>query len=339
MHRREFISLLGGAAACWPLAARAQQGDRVRRIGVLIGGDEGDPERQASVAAWRKALADLGWVEGRNLHIDWRWAAADSNRARTYAAELVTLNPELIFGDNTFVMTALQQATHVIPIIFARVQDPIGSGFVGSLARPGGNLTGFADGEASVVGKLVELMREIAPHVTRVAIFASGIDTQSVQRCNASAACARAAEEAKTAASLLGLRPIFVPVQDPHEIEEAIVALAKEPNGGLIVASNPFLLLHRKLIIELAARHKLPVIYSNLNYVRDGGLMFYGVDQIEQYRGAAGYVDRILKSTKPSDLPVQLPIKYRLVVNMKTAKAIGLGVPLSILMRIDEVIE
>jgi putative ABC transport system substrate-binding protein len=230
----------------------------------------------------------------------------------------------------------------VIPIVFARVQDPIGSGFVGSLARPGGNITGFADGEASVVGKLVELMREIAPDVTRVAVFASpqiGIDTQSAQGCTASAACSRAAEEAKTAASLLGLRPTFVPVQDPHEIEDAIVALAKDPNGGLIVPSNPFLLLHRKLIIELAARHKLPVIYSNLNYVRDGGLMFYGVDQIEQYRGAAGYVDRILKGTRPSDLPIQLPIKYRLVVNLRTAKALGLGVPLSILMRIDEVIE
>jgi putative tryptophan/tyrosine transport system substrate-binding protein len=326
MRRREFITL-GGAAAAWPLRARAQQDGRVRRIGALIGGDEGDVERQASVAALRKALQDLGWTEGRNLRIDLRWAASDANRARTYAVELVALNPDVMFADNTFVVAALQQATRILPIVFARVTDPADRGFVSSLARPGGNITGFADRESSSLGKLAEFMKEIAPQVARVALITSTI------------ANIRGVQEAGAAASSVGLRHVVAVVKEPREIEEAIVALGTEPNGSLIIVSDPFVMFHRRLIIELAARHKLPAIYSIADYVRDGGLMSYGVDRFEQYRGAAGYIDRILKGAKPADLPVQLPIKYQLVVNMKTAKALGLDMPPSILMRIDEVIE
>ena len=333
MKRREFITLLGGAAAAWPHAARAQQTGQVRRIGALIGGEEGDSERQSYVAAFKDALQGLGWIEGRNLQIDWRWAATDVSGARTYAAELVALHPDLLFGDNSFVIAELQRATRIIPIIFARLQDPIGSGFVGSLARPEGNITGFSDGEPSARGKLAELMKEIAPSVRRVAILLGPTFLPITRTPNPNA------REAETAASLVGLQPILVPTHDPREIENAITALAKETNGGLITASNALLPAHRKLVIELAARHKLPAIYSGPIWVREGGLMSYGADQIDQYRGAAGYVDRILKGAKPSDLPVQQPIKYRLVVNVKTAKALGLDLPLSVLVRIDEVIE
>jgi ABC-type uncharacterized transport system substrate-binding protein len=330
MDRREFITLLGGAAAAWPLAARAQQDGRVRRIGAMIGGDETDVERQANLGAFRKMLQDPGWIEGRNLRLDVRWAAADIGRARALATELVALNPDLLFGDNTFVVSALQQATRTLPIIFARVTDPIASGFVSSLARPGGNITGFADSELSAYGKLAEIMTEIAPDVTRVAILFG------VFQGPLGLGGARFLE---TAASSVGLQPTIVDIQEPREIEDAIAMFAKEPHGGIIIPSDPFVLLHRKLIIDLAARHKLPALYRFPIYVQDGGLMSYGVDLAEQYRGAAGYVDRVLKGAKPADLPVQLPVKYRLVVNMKAAKALGVDVPLSILMRIDEVIE
>jgi putative ABC transport system substrate-binding protein len=334
MQRRQFITLLGGAAAAWPLAARAQQpSGRVRRIGALIGGDESDADRQATVAAFRKALQDLGWTEGRNLRIDWRWAANDANRARTYAAELVALNPDLLFGDNSFVVRELQQATRTLPIIFARTTDPVRAGFVGSLARPGGNITGFADRETSSLGKLAEFLKEVAPQVTRVALITStitgsGLDNRPL------------ALEVASAASSLGLRPNIVDVHgNTGEIQDTIVALAKEPNGGLIIVSGPFILFHRKLVIELAARHKLPAVYSHSIYTRDGGLLSYAVDRDDQYRGAAGYVDRILKGAKPADLPVQQPIKYHFVLNMKTAKALGLDIPLKLHAFADEVIE
>jgi putative ABC transport system substrate-binding protein len=316
----------------WPVAASAQQYGRVRRIGALIGGDESDADRQATVAAFRKALQDLGWTEGRNLRIDWRWAANDANRARTYAAELVALNPDLLFGDNSFVVHELQQATRILPIIFARTTDPVGAGFVDSLARPGGNITGFADTERSTLGKLAEIMKEVAPQVTRVALITSTI-TGTIPNSGL-------APEVASAASSLGLPTIVVDVHgNTGEIEDAIVAQAKEPNGGLIVVSGPFILFHRKLVIELAARHKLPAVYSHLNFAKDGGLISYGVDRGDQYRGAAGYVDRILKGAKPTDLPVQQPIEYHFVLNLKTAKAHGLPVPQSILLRATEVIE
>jgi ABC-type uncharacterized transport system substrate-binding protein len=326
--RRGFITLLGGTVGAWPLGAGAQQGDRVGRVGVLIGGNENDADRQATLLAFRSTLWGLGWVEGRNLRIDLRWAEGNIDHARTYAAELVALKPNVLFGDNTFVIVELQQATRAIPIIFARVTDPIASGFVDSLARPGGNITGFADAETQARSKLVELMREIAPAVMRIAILWAPLQSAP-----------GLVETAEAAASLVGLRAIRAPVQEPRQIEEAIVAMAKEPNGGLIIVSDPFTLLHRKLIVELAASHKVPAVYGNTIFVEDGGLASYGADQVEEYRGAAGYVDRILKGAQSSDLPVQAPIKYRLVVNMKIAKALGLRLPLTVLGRADEVIE
>jgi ABC-type uncharacterized transport system substrate-binding protein len=300
----------------------------MRRIGALIGGDEGDPERQAYVAAFRETLGRLGRVEGRNVSIDWRWSATDASRARSHAAELVALNPDLLFGDNSFVLLELQQVTRTVPIVFARVNDPIANGFVGSLSRPGGNITGFSDGEPSARRKLVELMKEIAPNVRQIGIIAS-----------AARAGGPNLQEAEHAASLIGLQFAIVRGPDPAEIENGILELAKGSNSGLITVSNALPASHRRLIIELAARYKLPAIYSGPIWVTEGGLMSYGTDQIEQYRGAASYVDRILKGAKPTDLPVQRPIKYRLVVNMKTAKAMGLDLPLGILVRIDEVIE
>ena len=325
--RREFITLLGGAAA-WPLAARAQQPSPMRRIGVLVGGRESDAERQGYVAAFRSTLQGLGWVEGRNLRIDLRWAEGNVDHARAYAADLVALKPNVLFGDNTFVIIELQQATRAIPIIFARVTDPIASKFIDSLERPGGNITGFADAETQARGKLVELIKEIDPAVMRIAILWAPLQVAP-----------GIVETAEAAASLVGLRAIRAPVREPRQIEEAIVAMAKEPNGGLIIVSDPFTLLHRKLIADLAARHKLPAVYGNTIFVEDGGLASYGVDQVEEYRGAASYIDRILKGAQSSDLPVQGPIKYRLVVNMKIAKALGLTVPITLLGRADEVIE
>jgi putative tryptophan/tyrosine transport system substrate-binding protein len=290
MRRREFIAVLGGIVA-WPAAAWAQQPSRMRRIGVLIGADEGDQGRQANLAEFRTALQNLGWTEERNLHIDVRWAANDASRVRTYAAELVALNPDAIFGDNTFVLKELKQATHTLPIIFARVTEPILNGLVGSLTHPGGNITGFADKELSSLGKLPQIMKEIAPNVKRVGLLANlpPLPNGTV-----------------AAAASVNLRPVLTIVHAPREIENAMVALGKEPNIGLIIPTSPFMLMHRKLIIELAARNKLPTIYSLAVYVRDGGLISYGVDQNDQYRGAARYVDRILKGEKPADLPVQL---------------------------------
>jgi putative ABC transport system substrate-binding protein len=327
MRRREFITLLGGAAA-WPLAARGQQDGRLRRIGALIGGAQGDAEREVNVTAFQNALAGLSWIEGRNLSIDWRWAASDAGRARIYAAELVSLTPDVIFGDNTYVVRALQQATRTIPIVFARVTDAITPGFVNGLAHPDGNITGFADNEESSVGKLAELMREVAPEVTRVAI----IFNQQVQR-------ERFRQTLERTTSQVGLKPAFFEVQDARDIEEAIATFATEPNGGLIIGGGAVVLLHRETLIKVAARYRLPAIYRLSIFVQDGGLMSYGPVLIDQYRGAADYVDRILRGAKPGDLPVQLPIKYRLVVNMKTAKELSRDIPLSILMRIDEVIE
>jgi len=328
MRRRELITLIGGAAAAWPLAARAQQPSPMRRIGVLVGGRESDAERQGYVAAFRSTLQGLGWVEGRNLRIDLRWTEGNVDHARAYAADLVALKPNVLFGDNTFVIIELQQATRAIPIIFARVTDPIASKFIDSLARPGGNITGFADAETQARGKLAELMREIAPAVMRIAILWAPLQTAP-----------GLVETAEAAATLVGLRAIRAPVQEPHQIEEAIVAMVQEPNGGLVIVSDPFTVLHRELIAESAARYKLPAVYGNTIFVEDGGLASYGVDQVEEYRGAAGYVDRILKGEKPGELPVQFPTKYKLVINLKTAKALGLEVPFLMQQRADELIE
>ena len=329
MQRRNFITLLGGAVTAWPLKARAQQPERVRRIGVLIGADESDPDRQIWIAEFRKTLTELGWIDGRNIRIDWRWAAGDRDRASTYATELVALKPDVLFGDNTFVVIELQQATRTLPIVFAMVNNPILSGFVTSLARPGGNITGFSDSEPLSLSKLPEFIKQIAPHVTSVAIIADGLTQAAKTRTQGVA----------TAALSVGLKVIVVEVRDTRAIEDAIVGFGQEPNGGLIVPGNPITNLHRKLILALAARYKLPVICGFRYYAADGGLLSYGTKTSEQYRGAAGYIDRILKGAKPTELPVQQPTKFELVINLKTAKALGLEVPPMLLARADEVIE
>jgi ABC-type uncharacterized transport system substrate-binding protein len=330
MKRREFIAGLGSAAA-WPLAAHAQQGQRVRRIGALIGTAEGDAERQAWVAEFRTALQELGWAEGRNIQIDWRWAASDRSRAQTYAAELVALKPDALFGDNSFVVTALQGATRTLPIVFAAVNNPIVSGFVGSLARPGGNITGFADSEPSSLARLVEFIRLIAPRVTRVGIIGDeGLTESGKARTKAVA----------TAASSAGLSVMVFEVHDSRDIEAAIGGIGQEPNGGLIVPGNYLTNLHRKSIFVLAARYKLPAVFGYRLFVTDGGgLLSYGTKTSEQYRGAAGYIDRILKGARPDELPVQLPTKFEMVINPNTAKALGLTVPETLLATADEVIQ
>jgi putative ABC transport system substrate-binding protein len=331
MRRRELITLLGGAAAAWPMAARAHQpSGRVRRIGALIGRDESDPGLQADLAAFRSILSGLGWTEGRNLQIDWRFVTAgDASQARTHAQELIASRPDVIFATNTFIVAELQRATGTIPIVFAVVTDAIASGFVATLPRPGGNITGFSNQESPSLGKLAELIKEIVPNAKRVGIIHNRIPNTADL----------GAQEVVRATSLLGLQPISLSSGDARELESAIATFAQEPNGALIIPGDPVTFAHRKLIIATAAQHKIPAVFSTRDNVVDGGLLSYGIDRPEQFCGAAGYVDRILKGAKPAELPVQLPVKYQLVVNMKTARALGLEMPLSILMRIDEVIE
>jgi putative tryptophan/tyrosine transport system substrate-binding protein len=325
MRRREFITLVGGAAA-WPLAALAQQGERTRRLGALIGGDERDPERQGCVAEFREGLVEHGWVEGRNIQIDWRWAAANNVRAATYAGELVALRPDILFGDNTFVVVELQKATRSLPIVFAHVNDPIEFRFVGSLARPGGNITGFADGEPVSLTKLPEFIRQIAPQTDSVAIVVGQEPTVR-------------SEGIARAASSIGLRAKILLVHDDHEIREAFAGLAREPNTGLIVPGDPVTLRNRGLIVDLAAQYRMPATYGAIYWATPGGLLCYGPVTGEQYRGAAGYVDRILKGARPDELPVQAPTKYELIINLKTAKALGLTVSNQMQLLADQVIE
>jgi putative ABC transport system substrate-binding protein len=329
MRRREFIALLGGTATAWPLAARAQQPERVRRIGVLMNLSSDNPEGQARNAAFLQGLQQLGWTDGRNVRIDYRWGASDPNRIRRYAAELVALAPDVILASGSPVIGALQQATRSVPIVFMQVVDPVGSGFVASMARPGGNVTGFAAYEFGISGKWLELLKEIAPKVTRVAVLRDPILTTAVGQFAA----------IQTAAPSFGVELSPVDVRDAPEIERAVTAFARESNGGLIVPAGPLAALHRELIITLAARHRLPAVYSVRFYVAGGGLISYGPDSIDQVRSATGYVDRILKGEKPADLPVQAPTKYELVINLKTAKALGLDVPPMLLARADAVIE
>ena len=328
MKRREFISLLGGAAAGWPLAASAQQTGQMKRIGMLMGNAENDPEGQARIAALRQGLEKLGWIEGRNIKIDYRWAGDDSSRLRILAAELVAIAPDLLFGAGTAATAPLWQATRTIPIVFAQVTDPVALGFVASLARPGGNITGFATYEHTVAVKWLELLKQIAPHVSRVAVI--------YPQANPSSDGFIAAIEA--GAPSFGVRLFPSAVRNGAEIERAIEAIAAEPNGGLIALPGP-LTVHRELIIALAARHRLPAVYAFRYWVTSGGLASYGVDNIHLYRSAASYIDRILKGNKPADLPVQFATKFELVINLKTAAALGLDVPVMLLARTDEVIE
>jgi ABC-type uncharacterized transport system substrate-binding protein len=329
MKRREFISLLGGAAATWPLAARAEQGGRMRRIGVLQAVGESDPEAQLRRRAFVGNLQKLGWTEGANVTIDYRWAGGDADRIRLYATELTGMRPDVIWTSGALPLLPLKRATRTIPIVFTQIYDPVGSGFVASLTRPGGNITGFTLGEFSMGGKILEVLKEAAPQVNRVAVILNLEQPPHV-------AMWRSIE---ATAPLFGVRLTPADMQGPAEIEHTIEAFAREPNGGLIVLPGPISIAHRELITALAARHRLPAAYAFRFFVTGGGLVSYGIDSAEQSRQAAGYVDRILKGENPGDLPVQQPTKFELVINLKTAKALGLDVPPSLLARADEVIE
>jgi putative ABC transport system substrate-binding protein len=329
MRRREVISLLGAAAVPWPLAARAQQGEPMRRIGVLMNAAADDPEDQAEVAAFQHVLQQLGWSDGRNMRIDIRWGENDVDRERKYAAELVALAPEVVLASGTLSVAAFQHITRTLPMVFVRVSDPVGAGFVDSLARPGGNTTGFMLFEYSSSGKWLELLKQIAPSVTRAAILRDPANPAGIAQFGA----------IQAAAQSLGVEVSPISVRDAGEIERAVAAFARSKNGGLIVTPSASESGHRDLIIALAAQHRLPAVYAFRANVTGGGLISYGVDHVDQFRRAATYVDRILKGEKPADLPVQAPTKYELVVNLKTAKALGLTIPPSVLTRADEVIE
>jgi putative tryptophan/tyrosine transport system substrate-binding protein len=330
VRRRDFISIFGSAAATWPLAARAQQpGAKLRRIGVLMSQTAGDPDALARIAAFAQGLQELGWTVGGNVRIDYRWATSDAERTR-YAAELVALAPDVVLATSGSTVGALQQASRSVPIVFVTVIDPVGGGWVASLARPGGNATGFSVYEFSMFGKRLELLKEITPGVTRVAV----IRDPSVPAGSGGFAAIQ------TVAPSLRVELTPVGVRDGDEIDHAIAAFARSSNGGLIVVGpTSSVAAHRDLIITLAARHRLPAVYSNRTWSTAGGLISYGADPFDQYRHAAGYVDRILKGEKPADLPVQEPTKYELVINLKTAKALGIEMPAAVLARADEVIE
>jgi len=328
MRRREFIVVIGGAAA-WPLAARAQQPERMRRIGVLMALPANDAEGQARVAAFLQGLQELGWSVGRNVIVDFRWSAGNSADARKYAAELVALGPDVILAYSSSAVASLQQVTSTVPIVFSVVADPVGAGYVESLARPGGNITGFTVFDYSMSGKWLQLLKEIAPGVTRVAVF----------RDPSIAAGPGLFAVIQAVAPSLGVELRPVDVRDEGEIERALALFAQNPNSGLIVTGSPQATSHRDFIIALAARHRLPAVYFGRYWAAGGGLISYGPDFLDQFRRAAGYVDRILKGEKPADMPVQAPTKFDLVINLKTAKALGLTVPPSLLARADEVIE
>jgi putative tryptophan/tyrosine transport system substrate-binding protein len=330
MQRRTFITLVGcAAAATWPFAARAQQAGRMRLIGVLAGVAVDDPDGQVRIAAFQQGLQQLGWVVGRNVQIEYRWAAGSPGDLHKYAVELVALAPEVVFAAGGTSLGSLLQVTRSVPIVFAIVPDPVGSGFVYSLARPGGNATGFMQFEYTLSAKWPELLKEIAPSVTRAAVLwdpniPPGIGQFAV---------------IQAVAPSVGVDVTPVSVRDATEIERAVAEFARFPNGGLIVTASALALVHRDLIVTLAVKHKLPAVYFQSQFIIGGGLISYGSDWVDQYRRAAGYVDRILKGEKPAELPVQAPTKYELAINLKAAKAIGITVPPSLLARADQVIE
>jgi putative ABC transport system substrate-binding protein len=329
MRRREFITLLGGAAAAWPLAARAQQHEQMRRIGVLSPLTADDPDSKARFATFVQALQQLGWTDDRNVRIEYRWGAGNPDTIRKYAAELAALVPDVILSTGSATVGPLLQVTRAVPIVFAQVPDPVGAGFVDSLSRPGGNATGFTGFEFGVSVKWLELLKEIAPSLTRVAVIRDAALSSGTGQF--------AAIQSAAPAFRVELRPVGI--RDADEIERALATFARELNGGLIVTASGSAMFHRNLIIALAARHKLPAVYWLRSMVAEGGLTSYGPDNNDLYRRVAGYVDRILKGEKPADLPVQAPTKYELIINMKTAKALGLEIPSSVLARADEVIE
>jgi putative ABC transport system substrate-binding protein len=329
MKRREFISLLGGAAAAWPLAARAQQSKRMRRVGALMPYAANDPQAQTRNAAFLQGLQQLGWTVGANVQIDYRWAAGNEDDTRKYAAELVALAPDVIFVAGSAAVGPLHRATRTVPIVFAVVPDPVGAGFVDNLARPGGNITGFTPYEYGIGAKWLEVLKQVAPSVTRAAVLRDPAITAGIGLWGAI--------QSVSPSFGVELRP--VDVRDAGEIERAVSSFARSPNGGLILTGSALAIVHRDLIIALAARHRLPAVYYERYFAAAGGLISYGSDSAEQFRLAAGYVDRILRGEKPADLPVQAATKYELVVNLKTAKALGLDVPATLLARANEVIE
>jgi putative ABC transport system substrate-binding protein len=328
MKRREFISLVGGAAA-WPLTARAQQGERMRRIGVFAGLMESDPSVQPMIAAFRGALAKLGWTEGSNVLIEYRWRGGDADRMHRQAMELAALAPDVIFVSGGLGLERLLQATRAVPIVFAIVPDPLGSGFVESLSRPGGNATGFMMFEYNLSGKWLEMLKEIAPHVTRAAVLRDPTITAGIGQFAV----------IQSVALSRGVEVIPVNLRDAAEIKRTVANFARSDNGGLIVTAGAAAIVSRELIPTLAAEHKLPAVYPAREFVTSGGLISYAADFIDQYRRAASYVDRILRGEKPADMPVQAPTKYELVINLKTAKALGLTIPPTLLARADEVVE
>ena len=330
MRRRDFIKgMTGLAAGTWPLAARAQQNEQMRRIGVLMSLAADDPGGQARVAALQQGLQQLGWTEGRNMHIDVRWGAGDADRFRKYAAELSALAPDVIVASGGVTMQALQQATRNVPVVFALVIDPVGAGYVASLARPGGNITGFTLFDYGIGAKWLQLLKEIAPRVSRVGVLRDPTATSGTAQFGA----------IQAVSSSLGVELTPIGVRDAGEIEHSITDFARGSTGGLIVVGGALAIVHRKLIVTLAARHKLPAVYFERFYVTAGGLASYGPDQVDQHRQAASYVDRILKGEKPADLPVQAATKYEMAINLKTAKALDLTIPQSVVGRADVVIE
>jgi putative tryptophan/tyrosine transport system substrate-binding protein len=328
VNRREFSTLIGGAVA-WPLATRAQQADRVRRIGVLMTLAADDPESKARIAPFVQGLRELGWADGHNVRIEFRWSAGSDADTRKYAAELAALAPDVILGNGSAAAGPLLQATRTVPIVFASVPDPVGAGFVDSLSRPGGNATGFTAFEYGLSGKWLELLKQIAPHVTRAAVLRDPALTSGTGQFGA----------IQSIAPSVGVEVTPVNLRDAGEIERAVTAFARFGSGGLIVTGSALSMVHRDLVVTLAARHKLPAVYWDRTPVAGGGLISYGADLRDQFRRAAAYVDRILKGEKPADLPVQAPTKYELVINLKTAKALGIEIPPTVLARADEVIE
>jgi putative ABC transport system substrate-binding protein len=327
--RREFITLLGGVAA-WPAAARGQQGDRMRRIGVILPYPESDPQSQARTRAFRIALQKEGWIEGQNLRIDYRWEASDVDPIRSHTADLVRLKPDVILANSTPVVSALLRETRSIPIVFVSVSDPVGQGFVQSFARPGGNVTGFTPIEPSFGGKLFATLKEIAPDITRIASLYNPVINPTTERY---------LQSVEMAAALHSIEALALPVHTPVEIETALTALGQQPGAGLIVMLDTFVTAHRKLIMSLATRYRLPAIYPVPFFAREGALIAIGADIVDLFRRSASYVDRILKGQSPGDLPVQAPVKFEMVINLKTAKALGLEVPANLLALADEVIE
>ena len=329
MRRREFLGVLSGAAAAWPIVAGAQQRERMQRIGVLMSQETNDPIAHARNAAFLQGLQELGWTVGRNVQLEYRWGPADVEQSRKNVAELLALSPDIILATGGISVGPLLQATRAVPVVFVQVTDPVGAGYVESLARPGGNATGFIPFEYGQSAKWLELLKEIAPKITHAAVLRDQTFALGIGQLGA----------IQSAAPSLGIELRPVGVGDTAEIERGIAATAREPNGAVIVTVSPSALRHRKSIIAWVAQHKLPAIYPYRFFATDGGLMAYGPDTIDPYRRAASYVDRILKGEKPADLPVQTPTKYELVINLKTAKALGLTVPLTLLARADEVIE